>query len=267
MTQLARILVHTLAGTLICALLALPAYAASIKQAKKALAANDYNTALAELKPLASSGNPQANNLLGLMYMQGNGVTQNTVQAKTYFAAGARTGHLDSLQNLNIILDAEYREELKTVKPAAQGGDSQSQTRLGRMYEFGHGVDPSPTDAFLWYQTAAAQNDLDGTMNLARAYNFGIGTNQDLIKAEAGYLAAARQGHIDSMFFLGTMHFAQLSQAGTDADRQAYAWLKMAADSGHAAAAAMVTRLALKLGDQVAAAEALYQAYRQTSGN
>ncbi|MDP6969239.1 MAG: tetratricopeptide repeat protein [Gammaproteobacteria bacterium] len=267
MTPLARTIAHALAGSLICALLAVPAYAASIKQAKKALAANDYDTALTELKPLARSGNAQANNLLGLMYMQGNGVAQDQAQAKAYFEAGANTGHLESLRNLNILLDVQYKEELKTVKPAAQGGDSQSQTRLGRMYEFGHGTDPSPTDAFIWYQKAAKQNDLDGAMNLARAYNFGIGTKQDLVKAEAIYLAGAKQNHIDSMFFLGTMHFAQISQAGADADRQAYAWLKLAADSNHAAAAAMVTRLTLKLGDQIAAAEALYKAYRQTIGN
>lgn len=267
MISFPRVLGNALAGSIIFAMLVTPVSAASIKQAKQSLAANDFETALTELAPLARSGNAEANNLLGLMYLQGNGVAQDTAQAKAYFEVGANTGHLESIQNLNIILDAEYKEELKTVRPAAEAGDSVAQTRLGRMYEFGQGVAMSPADAFIWYQKAAQQNDLNGAMNLARTYNFGIGTEQDLVQAEAIYLQGAKQGHIDSMFFLGTMHFAQVSQAGTDADRQAYAWLKLAADSGHAAAAAMVTRLTLKLGDEVATAEALYTEYRQTLGN
>ncbi len=267
MTSITRTLSHALTGALICALLTTPVHAASMKQAKKALAANDVETALTELQPLARSGNAEANNMLGELYMDGTGVAQDTAQAKAYFEAGARTGHLASLQNLNVILDAEYRQELTTVRPAAEAGDSKAQTRLGRMYEFGYGQTANPSDAFTWYQKAAAQGDLNGAMNLARAHNFGIGTQQDLVKAEAGYLSAAQQGHVDSMFFLGTMHFAQISQAGTDADRQAYAWLRLAADNGHAAAAAMVTRLTLKLGDQVPAAEALYKEFKQTNGN
>ncbi len=267
MNFLSPILSRALTGALLCALLATPAYAASMKQAKKFLAANDIDGAVAELQPLARSGNAEANNMLGVLYLEGNGVSQNTAQAKAYFEAGARTGHLASLKNLNIILDAEYKEELKTVMPAAESGAADAQNRLGRMYEFGYGMAASPADAFNWYQQAANQAHADGIMNLARAYNFGIGVPQDLARAEAGYLAGAQTGHVDSMFFLGTMHFAQISSAGTDADRQAYAWLKLAADNGHAAAAAMVTRLALKLGEQVTAAEALYNEYKQTNGN
>ena len=267
MTSITRTLSHALTGALVCALLAMPTYAASMKQAKKALAANDIDTALNELQPLARSGNADANNMLGQLYMDGTGVAQDTAKAKSYFEAGARTGHLESLKNLNVILDAEYKQELVTVRPAAEAGDSKAQTRLGRMYEFGYGQPASPSDAFVWYSKAAAQSDLNGAMNLARAYNFGIGTQQDLVKAEAGYLATAQQGHVDSMFFLGTMHFAQISQSGPDADRQAYAWLRLAADNGHAAAAAMVTRLALKLGDKISAAEALYKELKQTHGN
>ena len=267
MTSLSRTLSRALTGALVCALLATPAYAASMKQAKKLMAANDIEGAVAELQPLARSGNAEANNMLGMLYLDGTGVDQDTAQAKIYFEAGARTGHLDSLKNLNIILDAEYKVELKTVVPAAESGDAEAQNRLGRMFEFGYGMAASPADAFNWYQQSANQAHAGGIMNLARAYNFGIGVNQDLARAEAGYLAGAKTGHVDSMFFLGTMHFAQISSAGADADRQAYAWLKLAADNGHAAAAAMVTRLALKLGDKVGAADALYNEYKQTNGN
>ncbi|MCP4789280.1 MAG: sel1 repeat family protein [Gammaproteobacteria bacterium] len=267
MTAITRVFSSVLNILLICALLAIPAHAASMKQAKKAIAENNIEGAINELLPLANSGNSAANNMLGELYLNGTGVSQDTAQAKIYFEAGARTGHLDSLKNLNIILDTEYKQELLVVRPAAEGGDSQAQTRLGRMYEFGYGQNASPKDAFIWYNKAAAQDNLAGAMNLARAYNFGIGVAQDLIKAEAGYLAAAQRGHVDSMFFLGTMHFAQLSQAGNDADRQAYAWLRLASDNGHAAATAMVTRLKIKLNDQLTTADALYKEFKQAYDN
>lgn len=253
-----------LVGAAVIALCALPAHAASFKQAKKYYAAAEYSAAITELQPLAKAGNADANNLLGEMYLQGVGVSTDVALAKTYFEAGARVGHLAALANLGVILDNEYKLELVTLEPLAQAGNAQAQNRLGRMYEFGQGHSINPKAAYTWYKKAADQGHMDGRMNLARAHNFGLGTEQDFVKAEAGYLANAKAGHVDSMFFLGTMHFAQVSQAGLDSDRQAYAWLKVAAENGHATAAAMVTRLAIKLGDNVSQGDALYQDYAST---
>jgi TPR repeat protein len=260
MTQHFRLLL----GAIIIAIAALPAQAASFKQAKKLYAAEDYSAAIAELQPLSKTGNADASNLLGEIYLHGLGVQADTAMAKTLFEAGARTGHLGALENLDGILDAEYKLELKIVKPLAVSGNAEAQNRLGRMYEFGHGSDIDPQAAFHWYQKAATQNNTAGKMNLARSYNFGLGTDQDLVKAEAGYLDNAEAGHINSMFFLGTMHFAQVSQAGDDSDRQAYAWLKVAAEHGHTTAAAMVTRLTIKLGTNLDKGEALYMQYTNT---
>ena len=260
MTQHLRLLL----GAIIITIFAAPVQAESFKQAKKFYASADYSAAIAELQPLAKAGNADANNLLGEMYLHGLGVQTNIAKAKSLFESGARTGHLASLNNLDSILDAEYKLELKTIEPLATSGNAAAQNRLGRMYEFGQGHDINPKLAFAWYQKAAAKNNMEGKMNLARSYNFGLGTEQDFIKAEAGYLANAQAGHIDSMFFLGTMHFAQISQAADDADRQAYAWLKVAADHGHATAAAMVSRLAMKLGDDLDMGEALYKQYANT---
>jgi len=250
-----------LVGATMVAMCALPAHAASFKQAKKHYAAADYSAAIAELQPLAKAGNADANNLLGEMYLQGVGVNSDITLAKTFFEAGARVGHLSALANLADILNREYKVELVTLEPLAEAGNAKAQNRLGRMYEFGQGHSINPQAAYAWYKKAADQGLMNGRMNLARAHNFGLGTEQDFVKAEAGYLANAKAGHVDSMFFLGTMHFAQVSQAGLDSDRQAYAWLKVAAQNGHATAAAMVTRLAIKLGDNLSQGDALYQDY------
>ncbi|MDC9720193.1 MAG: tetratricopeptide repeat protein [Gammaproteobacteria bacterium] len=257
MIQYSRLLI----SAIIFALSSLPVQAASFKQAKKLYAAADYSAAIEELQPLAKAGNADASNLLGEMYWQGLGVQSDIAKAKVLFQAGANTGHLAALNNLDGILDVEYKLELKSIEPLAANGNAEAQNRLGRMYEFGQDHDINPKLAFSWYKKAAAQGNIEGQMNVARSYNFALGTDQDLIQAEAGYLSNAQAGHIDSMFFLGTMHFAQISQAADDADRQAYAWLKLAAENGHATAAAMVTRLSIKLGDHLNQGEALYQEY------
>jgi hypothetical protein len=46
---------------------------------------------------------------------------------------------------------------------------------------------------------------MDGKMNFASSDGLGLGAAQNLVKAQAG--------NIDSVFFLGTMPFAQISQA------------------------------------------------------
>ena len=81
-----------LVGATMVAMCALPAHAASFKQAKKHYAAADYSAAIAELQPLAKAGNADANNLLGEMYLQGVGVNSDITLAKTFFEAGARVG-------------------------------------------------------------------------------------------------------------------------------------------------------------------------------
>ncbi|MBT6076753.1 MAG: sel1 repeat family protein, partial [Oceanospirillaceae bacterium] len=174
-----------LVGATMVAMCALPAHAASFKQAKKHYAAADYSAAIAELQPLAKAGNADANNLLGEMYLQGAGVNSDITLAKTFFEAGARVGHLAALANLADILNREYKVELVTLEPLAEAGNAKAQNRLGRMYEFGQGHSINPQAAYAWYKKAADQGLMNGRMNLARAHNFGLGTEQDFVKAEA----------------------------------------------------------------------------------
>jgi TPR repeat protein len=218
MTQHLRLLL----GAIIITIYAAPVQAESFKQAEKLYASADYFAAISELQPLAKADNADTNNLLGETYLYGLGIQTNIAKAKRLFESGARTDHLASLNNLDSIHNAEYKLELKTIEPLATSGN------------------------------AAAQNDMEGKMNLARSYNFGLGTEQDFIKAETGYLANAQAGYVDSMFSLGTMHFAQITQ---EADEAGY---------GHATAAAMVSRLAMKLGGDLDNGEALYTQYTNT---
>src|ERR1700755_156593 len=52
----------------------------------------DYQNALASWRPLAIQGNPVAQNNLGIMYLDGKGVPQNTSEAVRYLSLSAAAG-------------------------------------------------------------------------------------------------------------------------------------------------------------------------------
>lgn len=70
----------------------------------------DYITAFHEWKPLAEKGNVSAQYNLGLMYYDGQGVTQDYVRAVEWY------------------------------RKAAKQGDADAQYNLGKMYSHGQGV-------------------------------------------------------------------------------------------------------------------------------
>ena len=78
-----------------------------------------YSTALAQLKPLAESGQPLAQVLLGLMYYESKGVSQ------------------------------DYGEAFKWYLRAADQGEPVAQLGLGFMYGAGQGVQQDLVQAYM----------------------------------------------------------------------------------------------------------------------
>ena len=89
----------------------------------------DYATALKEWLPLAEQGDANAQNSLGIMYGNGDGVTQ------------------------------DYAEALKWYRKAAEQGNADAQNNLGVMYANGEGVPQDHAQAHLWWNLAAAQGN------------------------------------------------------------------------------------------------------------
>ncbi len=92
------------------------------------IAANhgDFVVALREWRPLAESGNPQAQYGLGRMYARGDGVKRDFRSAQKWFTA------------------------------AAAGGEPRALFALGRMYELGDGVTADKQTARRLYERARA---------------------------------------------------------------------------------------------------------------
>jgi len=87
----------------------------------------DYDTALKEFRLLAEQGDTSAQNNLGLMYGNGQGVPQ------------------------------DYQEAVRWFRLAAEQGFALAKNNLGAMYIDGKGVSTDYIQAYLWMTLAAEQ--------------------------------------------------------------------------------------------------------------
>lgn len=239
-------------------------YAASFAKGLKAFESQDYKTALTELEPLIGENNLDAMNMVGQIYENGHGVDADPAKAMTLYNRCADQGHLGCVNSRRALKDKEYKQELKTVEPAAQSGDAVAQNRLGEMYEFGYGVSRDAAAALSWYEKAADQGLVVAQHNIGRAYNFGTGVQQDFSQAEQWYRKAAEQGHTDAMFFLGALYSNEHgSDAGQHTNITAYAWLQNALELGNPTASAIQSRIVMKLSEEeLAQAQSLAEEYK-----
>ncbi len=120
---------HAITAVLLLAALAGTAVAGPYEDAVSARARGDYATALREFRVLAEQGNAKAQNNLGLMYNNGEGVPQ------------------------------DHAEAVKWYRKAAEQGYSVAQYTLGFMYGRGVGVPQDYIQAHMWFNLAGAQGD------------------------------------------------------------------------------------------------------------
>ena len=119
----------------LCVLFSGPALA-EIEPARDLMDAGDYAAALEELLPAASSGNAEAEELIGVMYASGLGVERDDIRAFEWYLRAALKGHA-----------------------GAQSG-------VGWYYEVGRGM-PTPdlVRAYMWYVLSAIGGDPDAAIS------------------------------------------------------------------------------------------------------
>ena len=109
----------------------------------------DYATALRLFRPLAEQGHASAQNNLGGMYDNGQGVPQN------------------------------YAEAMKWYRLAADQGNAFAQSNLGIMYRNAYGVPQNDVEAVKWFRLAADQGNALAQSNLGAMYAKGLGVSQN----------------------------------------------------------------------------------------
>lgn len=142
-----------LAGT------AAPLAAQSVKAGIAAWQRADYAGAVAVWRPLAESGDPDAQFNLGQAYRLGRGVTTNLAASKTWFERAARQGHVDAETTLGLLLfqNGDQAAGLGWLKKAADQGEARALLVYGTALVNGDGVTQDPARGYAYVSRAAAQ--------------------------------------------------------------------------------------------------------------
>jgi hypothetical protein len=115
----------------------------------------DYPAALSAWRPLAD---------LGILYLDGKGVKQNTSEAVRYLSLSAASGSSLGQNNLGGLyregkgVPRDYPKAAQWFSASAAQGNSAAMYNLGLMYELGQGMKAEPFHAYMWYALAAEQN-------------------------------------------------------------------------------------------------------------
>ena len=154
----------------ITAATAAPAWAdntAQFEQAAAAYQADNYKQAFRLWQPLAQQGDAMAQNNLGAMYNNGQGVVQSYQQAMAWFQKAANHGDAAGQHNLGEMYEKgqgiaqNYQQALAWYQKAANQGVAQVQNNLGAMYANGLGVAKNYQQAKAWWQKVLAQPDTE----------------------------------------------------------------------------------------------------------
>jgi TPR repeat protein len=158
-------------------LAAFPTFAdTSMAEATRYFEKKDYQAALKEIKPLAETGNVDAQYNLGVMYDKGLGVIRNA------------------------------NEAIKWYRKAAEKGQPAAQFNLGILYQHGESGDPDSAEAARWFQKAADQGIVEAQYSLGVMYHRGEGVPQDYQQALRRYRQAGKRGYAAALYNLSVMY-------------------------------------------------------------
>ena len=226
------------------------AYSQTFQQAAAAYEHRDYVVALTGFKILADQGDKYAQEFLGLMYEEGQGVAKDEQQAAMWYRKSAEQGSAGAQNSLGLMYESgrgvptDYYQAAQWFRKAAEQGDAHGQYKLGYMYAQGRGVPQDDRQAAAWFLKAAEQGNVWAQYSLGVIYS--KGDSQDDRQAFSWYRKAAEQGYAEAQVQLGGMF---VNGQGVPKDlKQAELWFRKAAAQGHAAAqrnVADLERLAL----------------------
>jgi localization factor PodJL len=186
---------------------------------------------LDRLTQAANAGNARAQLIVGIKYLDGDGVPVNESEAAKWLAK------------------------------AAEANEPVAQYRLGTLFERGRGVAADPVKAVRWYLAAANQGSRKAMHNLAVAYAEGSGVKKDYAEASRWFLRAANLGLSDSQFNLAVLYERGLGVPQNLVD--AYKWYAIAAAQGDGESKTRIGAIASQLEpDAKAAAQHAADAFK-----
>jgi hypothetical protein len=152
-------------GCLLTLALSATAHAGDLDLGMQLLEAGQTEQAIEIWRPLAKSGNADAQFGLAVIYNDGIGVPQDYIEANYWFLRAAEQGY------------------------------SPAQYNLGNAYKNGTGMTPDASLAVIWWRKSAEQGFGPAQYNLGTAYIEGVGIPRDKVTGAQWYRRAAANGH------------------------------------------------------------------------
>jgi len=241
------------------------AAAGPVEDGFAAYARGDFARAVELWRPYAENGDARAQNFMGDLYFEGQGVKQDFRQALFWFKLAAGKGSAAARYNLGVAaeqgrgLPASAAQATAYYKQAAEAGGVPAMLALARLARASE--PPDHETALRWTQKAADKGDPQAEDELGTLYRLGKGVEPDLAKAREWYRKAGEQGYAPAENNLGMMY--RLGAGGPPDYERAFGWLHRAADHGVATAKFNIGAMyALGLG----ASKDLVEAYVWYSG-
>ncbi len=211
-------------------------FAQAYEEGRAAYIKGEYQAAYAILKPLADSGDAEAQKMMGIMYDYGHGVTADPEQALQWYIRSAEQGQTAVQYQVGAkyfkgeSIPQDYTEAAKWWELAAAGGQVDAQFNLGLMYFRGLGVPQDDARASEFFQRAADQDHAHSQYSLAVMYAFARGVEKNYAKALQWFLKAADKNVAQAQYNLGIFYE---NGYGVDTDLvRAREWYERAAAQG-----------------------------------
>lgn len=160
----------------------------------------DHARAIEVIRPLADQGDAVAQEVLGKMYLAGEGTARdNTVAFKRFLQA-------------------------------AEGGRADAQLELGRMYRDGVGISADGNLAMYWFDRAAKQGSPAAFNAIGELYLGHPDVLEDTAAARRFFLRGANLDNAEAMYNLSTLYL--VGHGVTQDEIEAYKWFELSAQTG-----------------------------------
>jgi TPR repeat protein len=217
-----------------------------LEQGLFAFETGEYDVAFHKLNPLSEAGVAMAQNVVGRMYLRGQGVPRDYNQALLLFRKAASQGLANAQNNLGVMYAAgqgvqqNYKQAIVWFREAADQGYALAMDSLGDMYMMGLGVTPDKAEAYRWWAKArsagfSGKMDIVGIKTVgANEYKKGLESyyRWEFTEAARLFVEAAKKGHPEAQLILGTMY--KHGQGVLKDETQGRYWIQRANDQGHA---------------------------------
>ncbi len=149
---------------------------------------------------LAEAGDARAQERLGYMYANGEGVSNDDDEALSWLRKSAAQGHPTGQYNLGYMyyfgrgVPEDHAMAAEWYLKAANQDDVLAQKVLSACYQDGDGVRQDEGEAVRWIARAATLGDASAQLAIGLRYAAGMGVKKDEVTAYAWWLLASMNG-------------------------------------------------------------------------